>query len=127
MTAINPKILITLLIETLVFSLVPFIAAGTLFWLYDWIFLILLYTWSFVTVLWVPRHNPGLIEERVVTGFNPDEPTWDKMYMIVLFIQVSIWWISCRLRLFDFICHKCRQGFTLWEQLFYRARFSSCT
>ena len=56
----------------------------------DWIFLILLYTWSFVTVLWVLRHNPGLIEERVVTGFNPDEPTWDKIYMIVLFILVSI-------------------------------------
>ena len=32
LSAIDSKILITLLIESLVFSLVPFIAAGTLFW-----------------------------------------------------------------------------------------------
>jgi len=93
MTAINPKILITLLIETLVFSLVPFIVAGTLFWFYDWTFLILLYIFSLVTILWVLKHNPGLITERVVTGFKPNEPTWDKAYMILLFILVSIWWI----------------------------------
>jgi protein-S-isoprenylcysteine O-methyltransferase Ste14 len=93
LSAINLKIFITLLIESLVFSLVPFIAAGTLFWFYGWIFLILLYIFSFVTILWVLRHNPGLIKERV-TGFKPDEPTWDKAYMILLFILVSIWWIS---------------------------------
>ena len=92
MSTINPKILITLLIETLIFSLVPFIAAGTLFWFYGWIFLILLYIYSFVTLLWVLRHNPGLITERVAV-FKPDEPTWDKAYVILLFTLVSIWWI----------------------------------
>ncbi len=93
MSAINPKILVTLSIETLVFSLVPFIVAGTLFWFYGWSFLILLYIFSLVTILWVLRHNPGLINERG-TGFKPDEPTWDKAYVILLFILVSIWWIS---------------------------------
>jgi protein-S-isoprenylcysteine O-methyltransferase Ste14 len=92
LSAINPKILITLSIETLVFSLVPFIAAGTFFWFYAWIFLILLYIFSFVTILWVLRHNPGLIKERVAV-FKPDEPIWDKAYIILLFILVSIWWI----------------------------------
>jgi len=71
---------------------VPFIAAGTLFWFYGWIFLILLYIYSFVTLLWVLRHNPGLITERVAV-FKPDEPTWDKAYVILLFTLVSIWWI----------------------------------
>jgi protein-S-isoprenylcysteine O-methyltransferase Ste14 len=93
LNTINPKIIITLLIETLVFSLVPFIVAGTLFWFYGWTFLILLYIFSLVTILWVLKHNPGLITERVVTGFKSDEPTWDKAYMILLFILVSIWWI----------------------------------
>ena len=92
MSVINPKIIIALSIETLVFSLVPFIAAGTFFWFYGWIFLILLYIFSFVTILWVLRHNPGLIEERVAV-FKPDEPIWDKAYIILLFILVSIWWI----------------------------------
>jgi len=93
MDAINPKMLITLIIEFLVFSLVFFLAAGTVFWFYGWIFLILLGIFSFVTLLWVLRHNPGLIKERM-TGFKPDEPTWDKAYVILSFILVSIWWIS---------------------------------
>ena len=93
LSTINSKMLITLLIESLVFSLVPFIAAGTLFWFYGWIFLILLYIFSFVTVLWVLRHNPGLIKERAI-GFKPDEPTWDKAYMVLIGLLVGIWWIS---------------------------------
>jgi len=93
MDAINPKMLITLIIEFLVFSLVFFLAAGTVSWFYGWIFLILLGIFSFVTLLWVFRHNPGLIKERM-TGFKPDEPTWDKAYVILSFILVSIWWIS---------------------------------
>jgi len=93
MSAINSKMLITLIIEFLVFSLVFFLAAGTVFWFYGWIFLILLGIFSFVTVLWLLRHNPGLIKERM-TGFKPDEPTWDKAYMILTGILVGIWWIS---------------------------------
>ena len=94
MNAINPKILITIIIESLVLALVPFLAAGTFFWFYGWIFLILLYIFYFVTILWVLRHNPGLIKERVVTGFRPDEPSWDKAFIILLGILFSIWWIS---------------------------------
>ena len=85
--------LITLTIEFLVFSLAFFLAAGTVFWFYGWIFLILLGIFSFVTILWVLRHNPGLIKERM-TGFKPDEPTWDKAYNILTGILVGIWWIS---------------------------------
>ncbi|MGB8310606.1 MAG: hypothetical protein WCE81_01930 [Halobacteriota archaeon] len=74
MSAINSKMLIMIIIESLVFALVLFLAAGTLSWFYGWIFLILLYSFSFPIVLWVLRHNPGLIKERMI-GFKPDEPT----------------------------------------------------
>jgi protein-S-isoprenylcysteine O-methyltransferase Ste14 len=38
------------------------------------------------------RHNPGLIEER--TGFKSNEPTWDKAYLILIYIFIIIWCVS---------------------------------
>ena len=99
MSTISAKILIkrslqllVLVIESLVLGLVLFLAAGTLFWFYGWLFLILLYSCSFIILMWVLRHNPGLIEERM--GFKSNQPTWDKEYVILLSVFVSIWWVS---------------------------------
>jgi protein-S-isoprenylcysteine O-methyltransferase Ste14 len=85
--------LITVVIEFLMLPLVSFLAAGTVFWFYGWIFWILFYSSFFGIGLWVLRHNPGLIKERMI-GFKPDEPTWDKAYSILIFILFSIWLIS---------------------------------
>jgi protein-S-isoprenylcysteine O-methyltransferase Ste14 len=88
----RPFLLLVLVIESLILSLVLFLVAGTLYWLYGWLFLILLYSCSFIILMWVLRHNPGLIEERM--GLKSNEPTWDKEYVIVLSIVVIIWWVS---------------------------------
>ena len=93
MSAINSKMLITIIIEFLMLPLVSFLAAGTVFWFYGWIFWILFSSCYFGNVLWMFRHNPGLITERS-TGFKPDEPTWDKAYMVLILILVGIWLIS---------------------------------
>jgi protein-S-isoprenylcysteine O-methyltransferase Ste14 len=97
MSAISAKILITgtvqLLVFYLVFGLVLFIAAGTLSWFNGWIFLILIYSFGIVLFMWELRHNPGLVEER--TGFKPNQPTWDKAFIILgLIFFIGIWWIS---------------------------------
>jgi len=99
MSTISAKILIkrslqllVLVIESLVLGLVLFLAAGTLFWFYGWLLLILLYSCSFIILMWVLRHNPGLIEERM--GFKSNQPTWDKDYVFLLSVFVSIWWVS---------------------------------
>jgi len=93
MSAINSKMLITIIIEFLMLALVFFLAAGTLSWFYGWIFWILFYSSFFGIGLWVFRHNPGLIKERMI-GFKSNEPTWDKAYSILIFILFSIWLIS---------------------------------
>jgi hypothetical protein len=126
MSTINSKMIITLIIEFLVFFLVIFLAAGTVFWFYGWIFLILFYSFSFGFVLWLPRHDPGLIKERMI-GFKPDEPTWDKVYMVLMLTFFVIWLSLCRSTPFDFIGRRCRHGFTLWERLSRRARSTSGT
>ena len=96
MSATNSKMLITIIIEFLMLPLVSFLAAGTVFWFYGWIFLILFYSFFFGTILRMFRHNPGLIKERMI-GFKPDEPTWDKAYMILIPIPFIIWLISMSL------------------------------
>ena len=97
MNAVNSKMLITVVIEflipALVFPLIFFLAAGTLSWFYGWIFLILFYSFGFGTVLWMFKHNPGLIRERAI-GFKSNEPTWDKAYMVLIPILFVIWLIS---------------------------------
>ena len=79
------KILITgvvlPLVSVLVLGLLLFIAAGTVFWFYGWVFLILLYSWAVALLMWLLRYDPGLIEE--CTGFKPNQSTWDKAYIVL--------------------------------------------
>ena len=77
MNAVNSKTLVIGIVQPLVFILVLglllFLAAGTVFWLYRWVYLLLFYGFSSGLVLWMLRHNPGLIEERA-RGSNPMSP-----------------------------------------------------
>jgi len=93
MSVISTKTLIIYTLQLLVFGLVFFLAAGTVFWFYGWIFLILNYGFAFAALLWMLRHNPGLIEERTA-GFKSNQPTWDKVVYVILLVVVSIWWVS---------------------------------
>jgi len=56
----------------LVFALALFLPAGTIAWLAGWCFLILFFGFVVAISLWLLRHNPGLLQERM-TGFKcPD-------------------------------------------------------
>ena len=93
MSVISTKTLIVDALQLLVFVVVFFLAAGTVSWLYGWIFLILFYGFSFWALLWMLRHTPGLIEERTV-GFKSNQPTWDKVVYVILLIVFYIWWVA---------------------------------
>ena len=92
----NTKIPIIGIVQPLVFilvlGLVLFLAAGTVFWLYGWVYLLLFYGFFSGLSRWMLRHNPGLIEERA--GFKSNEPTWDKAYLILIYIFIIIWCVS---------------------------------
>jgi protein-S-isoprenylcysteine O-methyltransferase Ste14 len=92
MSAVNTRILIMGIVLPLVFGLVLglllFIAAGTVFWFYGWVFLILLFIFAVALLMWLLRHDPGLLEER--TGFKPDQPTWDKVSAVLAYPVIGI-------------------------------------
>ena len=93
MRVISAKTLVVDTLQLLVFVVVFFLAAGTIYWFYGWVFLILFYGFSFAAILWMLRHNPGLIEERTL-GFRSNQPTWDKVVYVIILVVYSIWWVS---------------------------------
>lgn len=63
-----------------VFALLLFLAAGTLAWLAGWAFLVLFFGFTIAISLWLLRHNPALLTERMTGIGKPDQKTWDKVF-----------------------------------------------
>jgi protein-S-isoprenylcysteine O-methyltransferase Ste14 len=74
-----------------VFALALFLGAGTILWPAGWAFLVLFFGANVALALWLLRHNPELLQERM-TGFGKSgEPTWDKVFLVVLQVFLLAW------------------------------------
>ncbi len=76
-----------------VFALVLFLSAGTVFWLAGWVFLLLFFAADAALAVWLLRHDPGLLKERMSGFGKPGEPTWDKVFFVVLQIFFVAWFV----------------------------------
>ncbi|HXY88500.1 MAG TPA: hypothetical protein VEG44_08670, partial [Candidatus Acidoferrales bacterium] len=92
----NTKTLIMGIVLPLVFGFVLgllfFLTAGTVFWFYGWIFLILLFIFVIALLMWMLRYAPGLLEER--TEWQSNKPTWDKVSAVLAYPGIGIWLIT---------------------------------
>jgi protein-S-isoprenylcysteine O-methyltransferase Ste14 len=83
--AVNLKLLkIEFVALVVVFALVLFLGAGTVFWPAGWAYLALFFGADAALGLWLLRHDPGLLEERMRGFGKSGEPTWDKVFFVVL-------------------------------------------
>jgi protein-S-isoprenylcysteine O-methyltransferase Ste14 len=91
---INTKVLVAqIAVLFLVFALTLFLLAGTIVWLAGWTFLVLFFGFVVAVTLWLFRHNPGLLQERM-TGFKkPDQQAWDKGLMLLTGVLFFAWLI----------------------------------
>ena len=78
------------------FGLALFLPAGTLAWLAGWIFLALFFGFLLATNLWLFKHNPGLLQERMRLGTS-DQQGWDKLLFPLLILLFFGWLISISL------------------------------
>ena len=62
------------------FALALFLAAGTLAWPAGWAFLALFFGFVVAITLWLLRHDPGLLTERMTGIGKPDQKAWDKWF-----------------------------------------------
>jgi protein-S-isoprenylcysteine O-methyltransferase Ste14 len=91
--AINSKLLVAqTAILFLVIALLLFLPAGTIAWLSGWIFLVLFFGATIAATVWLYRHDPGLLQERM-TLFKSDQEAWDKALVILVQVFFYAWLI----------------------------------
>lgn len=76
-----------------VFALVLFLSAGTVFWWAGWVYLLLFFAADAALGVWLVRHDPGLLKERMSGFGKPGEPTWDKVFFIILQFFFVAWYV----------------------------------
>src|SRR5713226_7723441 len=90
--SINRKLLVgEFIFVFLVIALPLFLAAGTLAWPTGWAFLILFFGSLAYLMLWLSRHNPALLKERMALS-QPGQKAWDKVFFPLLYV-FSISWL----------------------------------
>ncbi len=75
-------------ITFLIMALALFVPAGTCAWTAGWVYLGLFALFSLAITLWLLRHDPGLLEERM--SFKPNQ-AWDKIFIAALCIVLPVW------------------------------------
>ncbi len=90
---INIKALIgQITILFLVFALALFLPSDTIDWPAGWIFLGLFFGFVIAISLWLLKHDPGLLQERM-TGFKSVQRGWDKVFLLLMNILFFSWLI----------------------------------
>ena len=72
------------------FGLGLFLPAGTTTWLAGWVFLGLFFGFFVAVNLWLLKHNPGLLEERMRLS-RPNQKGWDKVLFPLLLVFTLAW------------------------------------
>src|ERR1700734_3685833 len=84
---------VRLTVQTLVsfgiMGLLLFLAAGTADWPAAWGFLVEMIVLSIVGGLWLIRHDPALVQERLAPPIQKGQPTADKVLLPVIILEIS--------------------------------------
>jgi protein-S-isoprenylcysteine O-methyltransferase Ste14 len=71
-----------------IMGLVLFLAAGTTDWPGAWIFLATMIVLSLVLGLWLVRHDPGLVQQRLAPPIQKDQPSADKVLLTLIILVI---------------------------------------
>lgn len=77
----------------LAFVLLLFLPAGTLRWWEGWAYIVLFFAGSIWIIIWLFKHNPGLLNERLTGVGKADQKPWDKVMLGILIPLYIIWTI----------------------------------
>jgi protein-S-isoprenylcysteine O-methyltransferase Ste14 len=70
-----------------------FLSAGTLDWRGAWIFMAEFLVGGLAVMLWLARHDPGLLKERMGSPFQKGQVFWDKVFMALIIVVFYGWLI----------------------------------
>lgn len=69
-----------------------FLPAGTLTWFAGWIFLLMFFGFYLAVTLWLYKHNPGLMQERMQLSAS-NQQGWDRILFAAMLVFSFIWMI----------------------------------
>lgn len=68
-----------------------FVPAGTLAWPEGWIFLVLMAVCGTAVSVWLARHDPALLAERMAPPIQRGQKTWDKVLLTGVIVLSIVW------------------------------------
>jgi protein-S-isoprenylcysteine O-methyltransferase Ste14 len=87
------KALLVMIADFLVIIGLLFIPAGTVDWVAGWVYVALLCGVTLLVVRMLARYDPQLLEERVSSPIQGNQPRWDKVFLPVLLLLFVTWLI----------------------------------
>lgn len=88
---VTGRFLVRTVLYLVVIGTILFGAAGTFHWPAAWIYLALSADLSFGGGLWLARHDPGLLAERLGSLIQRDQKSWDKIFMALMMVLWIGW------------------------------------
>lgn len=88
------KLLLQNLIWVVVMGALLFMPAGTLHWRAAWIFLGTIAILGIAGGSWLAKHDPALLAERMHPMMQSDQPSADKIFMLVFGFVALIWFLA---------------------------------
>lgn len=86
------KFVVRTTIWLILIAVLLFGTAGTLRWPQAWIYLAWAAAISFGGGLWLARHDPGLLNERLGSLVQRDQKGWDKLFMGMMLVLWFAWY-----------------------------------
>lgn len=87
-SAVTNKLLTRTSLYLVFLGVILFVSAGTLAWPAAWVYLALTAIVSFGGGLWLGRHDPALLAERLKPVIQPEQKGWDKLFMLIM---LALW------------------------------------
>ncbi len=70
-----------------------FVPAGTVAWPAGWVYLLEIMVTSLAITVWLLRHNPALLAERMAPLIQREQERWDKVLLTTLLILWGAWFV----------------------------------
>ncbi|SAK47806.1 methyltransferase family protein [Caballeronia ptereochthonis] len=89
--SVTSKVAIAIIVEAVVFVALLFGSAGTLEWGAGWAWMILMFGGGGAVTVLIARRDPALLAERMRSPMQPDQPFWDKVFLVVMGVLWCAW------------------------------------
>jgi protein-S-isoprenylcysteine O-methyltransferase Ste14 len=88
----NRKALLAMIAEFAVLGALFFVPAGTVLWPTAWVFMAIFFGFQLALVGMLAREDPELLEERMSSPIQREQPLWDKA-IAAAFLLIGIAWL----------------------------------